>query len=110
MELAFGHKPENIKESLQPLAAAKQHSIMDTSEDVVFQALRRKMRALQHFNDMLAERKVQAAMSDAQKSGSVVKHEVGDTVEFWREPSLRWKTGWHGPAKIVDVTNPNCIN
>ena len=105
LELAFGHKPDDQSSMLRSLASEEKQMIEDDTEDEVLRAVKRRMKAIEIFNKDLSVRKTQAALSDAQQSGSTVEYAVGDTVEFWRDPDARWKSGWHGPADIVAVSD-----
>ena len=71
--------------------------------DLAVRNMMRKITALDSFHKLIAERKINRAGSESQSWGKVNKFEIGQEVEFYREPSARWKSGWHGPAKIVAI-------
>ena len=51
------------------------------------------------------DRVVRANASRARPAGELLGIEVGDLVEFFRKPSTKDTSGWHGPATVVDTTS-----
>ena len=51
------------------------------------------------------DRLVRASASRTRPAGELLGIEVGDQVEFFRKPSTKDLSGWHGPATVVDTTS-----
>eukprot|EP00975_Prorocentrum_lima_P018535 3901940-Prorocentrum_lima.AAC.1 len=53
-----------------------------------------------------AERAQRALQSKTRPSIQAVNYQIGDQVEFWRDPANKDLPGWRGPATVVNV-KPN---
>ena len=51
------------------------------------------------------DRVVRASASRTRPAGELLGIEVGELVEFFRKPSTKDTSGWHGPATVVDTTS-----